>query len=245
MKVLAVIPHYRHPTTIAQVVQAIQTMEVDCLVVDDGSADESMDVLAELACKTGVQILYRTENGGKGAAVKEGIHYAVKHGYTHVLQVDADAQHQLQDAKRLLDAARHNPSAVICAEPVYGEDAPKSRLYGRKITNFWLVINTLSFDIHDGMCGFRVYPLSKILAALTQYPMGNRMDFDIDILMGLHRLQCPFVWIKTPVFYSHDGVSHFHAFKDNLLISKMHSKWFFNMLVNLPRLLHRKCKRQK
>ena len=68
-------------------------------------------------------------------------------------KVDADGQHNLIDALSMQQNAQ-NPTALICGKPIYGDDAPKSRLYGRKITDFWNAIHTLSLDIKDGMCGF-------------------------------------------------------------------------------------------
>ena len=73
--------------------------------------------------------------------------YAEQHGYTHVLQVDADGQHNLADTPKLLEAAAEHPEAVICGWPQYGSDAPKARLYGRKITDFWNILHTGSRDI--------------------------------------------------------------------------------------------------
>ncbi len=239
MKLLVVIPHYNHPKTIGVVVQAMRDMAIDCLIVDDGSDAAAKKTLAHLASPD-VQIVYRAHNGGKGAAVKEGVRYAQAHGYSHVLQIDADAQHQLSDARKLIAAAHHAPHATICAEPIYGADAPKSRLYGRKLTNFWLVINTLSFAIKDGMCGFRIYPVAATFEVIEQDRVGDYMDFDAELLVRLHRRDCPFVWVPTPVHYAPDGVSHFRAWQDNVLISKMHARLFFNMLGQLPYLLKKR-----
>lgn len=239
MKLLAVIPHYNHPKTIGVVARAMGKMNIDCLIVDDGSDAASKTALVGLAAE-GFSVIYRGKNGGKGAAVKEGIRYAYQHGYSHVLQVDADAQHQLSDAQKLIEAAIKMPHAIVCAKPVYGADAPKSRLYGRKITNFWLVINTLSFDIKDGMCGFRIYPVMATFDVIENEYVGDFMDFDAELLVRLHRHDYPFVWVPTPVAYAQDGVSHFRPWQDNVLISKMHARLFFNMLGQLPRWLKKR-----
>jgi glycosyltransferase involved in cell wall biosynthesis len=239
VKLLAVIPHYNHPTTIGVVANAMREMNIDCLIVDDGSDAVSQMALENLE-KEGFQVLYRPKNGGKGAAVKDGIRYAKQHNYSHVLQVDADAQHQLSDSQKLLASAQAHPEATICAEPIYGADAPKSRLYGRKLTNFWLAINTLSLNMKDGMCGFRIYPVNITYTVIENERVGNFMDFDVEILVRLHRHDCPVIWVPTPVQYAQDGVSHFRPWKDNLLISKMHTRLFFSMLGQLPRLLKKR-----
>ena len=142
MKVLALIPHYNHLHTVGKVAQSMLGYGIDCLIVDDGSDETIRTQLRELL-QPGIEIIYRASNGGKGAAVKDGIKYAAVHGYTHILQVDADAQHCLEDTQKLITAAEAQPHAVICGRPVYNDDTPKARLYGRKITNFWLAVNTL------------------------------------------------------------------------------------------------------
>lgn len=230
MKTLALIPHYNHSGTVAAVAAAMRGFGLDVLIVDDGSGPEAQAVLDTLAAEPGIRVLRQPCNRGKGAAVKTGLHHAASTGYSHVLQVDADAQHCLDDTARLLEAAAHNPAAVVCGWPQYGSDAPKSRLYGRKITDFWNRIHTASGDIKDGMCGFRIYPADAALAVVCEEYTGERMDFDTEILVRLHWRGTPLVWIKTPVRYTEGGVSHFRAWADNVLISKMHARLFCTML---------------
>ena len=63
----------------------------------------------------------------------------------------------------------------------------------------WL--ETLSFDIVDSMCGFRVYPLAPTLALLDRQRLGPRMDFDTEILVRLHWRDVPMRWLPTRVSY--------------------------------------------
>ena len=172
MRTLALIPHYNHPTTIARVAQTMHGFGLDVLIVDDGSREECKPVLQALV-SDGIHVLYRPINGGKGAAVKTGLKYAEENGYSHVLQVDADGQHHLDDTPKLLAAAEQNPEAVVCGWPQYGGDAPKARLYGRKITDFWNMLHTWSCDIKDGMCGFRLYPLPPRFLSSAKKPLAT------------------------------------------------------------------------
>lgn len=233
IKPVVIIPHYNHSTTIGKVVEALQAFELPVLIVDDGSSKEHQQRLRLLAENDGVMLVFCPQNGGKGAAVKTALQAAFARGFSHAVQVDADGQHHLADVAKMLEAAEQNPNAVICGSPVYGDDAPKSRLYGRKITNFWLAINTLSLDIKDGMCGFRLYPLAATTAILQQQKLGDRMDFDIELLVHCHWRKMPFIWIDTPVKYEPQGISHFRGWADNWLISKMHARLFFQMLGRL------------
>lgn len=229
-KVLAVIPHYNHSGTIGNVVQQFLAMGLPVLVIDDGSDKAHQATLETLQQQENVSVYFRPQNGGKGAAMKSGFEQAIKMGFDYIVQADADGQHNLADVKTMLQKIQENPTALICGKPIYGEDAPKSRLYGRKITDFWNAIHTHSLDIKDAMCGFRLYPLKSLQNILENEPLGERMDFDIEILIKAHWYQIPFVWVETPVRYEQNGISHFRAWKDNWLISKMHSKLFFGML---------------
>ncbi|MCQ9123686.1 glycosyltransferase family 2 protein [Rodentibacter caecimuris] len=230
-KVLAVIPHYNHSGTICNVVKQFLDLGLPVLVVDDGSTVEQQATLQTLQNRQDVSVYFRSQNGGKGAAMKSGFKYAVEMGFDYVVQADADGQHDLADVKIMLEKMQKNPTALICGRPIYSDDAPKSRLYGRKITDFWNVIHTHSFDIKDGMCGFRLYPLKTLQNLLKNEPLGDRMDFDIEILIKAHWYQIPLIWVDTSVHYEQGGVSHFRAWADNWLISKMHTKLFFGMLA--------------
>ena len=168
-----------------------------------------------------------------------GMRRARTDGYTHVLQVDADGQHDLTAAAGFLDAAQKKPEALICGYPVYDASAPLARKKGREVSNLWVKINGLSGAVKDSLCGFRVYPLSTMVK-LFDARMGLRMDFDVEVLVRLLWLDTPVINRPVGVTYPADGISHFHAFADNVRISCVHTRLFFGMLVRLPELLRRK-----
>lgn len=227
---IAIIPHYNHSGTVGAVASKLMELGLPVLIVDDGSATDQVAELKRLESELSLQIYYCPQNSGKGAAMKIGFQEAFKQGFSHALQVDADGQHNLSDSLIMLEQARKQPNAVVCGKPVYGEDAPKARLYGRKITNFWIAVNTLSMDIPDGMCGFRIYPLQETVKLLENEFIGERMDFDIEIIVKLHWQQLPMIWVDTPVKYEQGGISHFRGWADNWVISKMHTKLFWLMV---------------
>jgi hypothetical protein len=185
-----------------------------------------------------IRLIRRGKNGGKGAAVKQALRLAQELGFTHAVQVDADGQHDLAALPRLLEASKREPGAVICADPVFGADAPLARRRWRRLTNFWMAVNTLSLAVADGMCGLRVYPLAAVLPLLG--PTGDRMEFDPEILVRLAWAGLPLRFLPAAVRYPADGSSGFRAFEDNVRISWMHTRLFFGMLARSPRLLLRK-----
>lgn len=222
------VPFYNHPQNIKALITALKTYELPVVVVDDGSDEASKQILAELERTEGILLLTRAQNGGKGIAMKDGFKFALERGFSHVLQIDADFQHDAALIGEFLRQSEAHPQSIVCANPIYGEDAPKSRVHGRKITNFWVAINTLSLGIKDAMCGFRVYPLEQLKKAAAK-SKTNRMEFDIEILVNAARQGVDMRWIDTYVRYEKGGVSHFKMVRDNALISLMHAKCFFSL----------------
>lgn len=239
MKPVVVIPVFNHEHAIGAVVDQVQKHHLPVLLVDDGSKPECGAVLKDLAKREGVTLVTREQNGGKGAAVMSGLHEAVKLGYSHAVQIDADGQHALGDLPKFLETAQQNPDALITGWPQYDESVPKGRLYGRYITHVWIWINTISFAIRDSMCGFRVYPLDRAMKAIVP-GIGKRMDFDPEIAVRMVWQGAKVVNLPTKVTYPTDGVSHFDVLWDNVRISGMHTRLFFGMLLRLPMLLWRK-----
>ncbi|RYY48626.1 MAG: glycosyltransferase family 2 protein [Comamonadaceae bacterium] len=239
---VVVVPVYDHPRTIAAVVAQVRSHGLRCILVDDGSGAECAAVLDALVqAQAGAVVLVRLPtNQGKGAAMVAGFRAAAARRHTHVLQIDADGQHAAGDIPLFIAQARRHPDAVIAGCPVYDASVPRGRLYGRYATHVWVWINTLSFDIRDSMCGFRLYPLASLLPLLDAARIGRRMDFDSDVIVRLHWRGVPVVNQPTRVTYPLDGVSHFRMWRDNVRISAMHTRLFFGMLLRAPVLLWRK-----
>ncbi len=241
-KPVAVVPCYNHPQTIGHMVESLRARGLHVVVVDDGCEPGCARVLDELATQqgAGMSLVRLPLNQGKGGAMMAGLRLALALGYSHALQIDADGQHDVDDLDKFLAAAARQPDAVICGVPVYDASVPKGRLYGRYLTHVWVWINTLSLDIRDSMCGYRVYPLQPAVSLIDQVCLGRRMDFDPELLVRLHWRAVPLVSLPTKVSYPLDGVSHFKMLQDNVLISRMHARLFLGMLLRLPQLLWRK-----
>lgn len=233
---LALVPVYNHPDTIAAVVKDLRAMHLPVLIVDDGS-DEKTRAACDALAGVAVTVLHRAQNGGKGAAMMTGFKRAARDGYTHVLQIDADGQHDRSAVSRFIQLAHKFPNHLICGYPVYDSSVPKARLWGRKITNFWVAVNSLSLSFEDAICGMRVYPIEAVTEVLENARIGERMEFDPEILV---RLLWAGVRVKNApvaVTYPKDGISHFRGLRDNLRISWMHAKLCTMMLTRLPIIL--------
>lgn len=243
MDTCVVIPIYNHKDTIEEVVKGLSPLGLACLVVDDGSDAATRTVLDALPARyPWVEVVHRAQNGGRGAALRDGYRAAAERGFSHALQIDADGQHDFAAIPRITELARAHPDAIVTGVPVFDASAPAARRIGRKLTTFWVRINTLSSTIQDAMCGFRVYPLGPIMQLSRRASFGSRMEFDPEILVRAVWAGVPVVSMPTNVTYPSDGVSHFKMWRDNVRISWMHTRLFFGMLWRAPLLLARRLR---
>jgi glycosyltransferase involved in cell wall biosynthesis len=241
MKTCIIIPVYNHEHAIPYVISRLKDYGIPCLLVNDGSSVACSKVLEDCAIQESswLTLLNRAENSGKGAAVIDGFNTAKRLGYTHAIQIDADGQHNINDIPHFLEVSRQNPAAMILGKPIFDESVPKVRLYGRLLTNLCIVINTLSLAIADGLCGFRLYPLAAVDQLISATQIGQRMDYDVDIVVRLYWQGVEAINIPTAVHYPYDGVSHFRLWRDNVMISRTHIRLFLGMLTRIPQLLSR------
>jgi glycosyltransferase involved in cell wall biosynthesis len=241
MNICALIPFYNHPDAIGYVVNRLSAFNLHIIIVDDGSDERSKLSLKPLLSLPNVTVVTREINGGKGAAVIAGMREALNRGYVYALQVDADGQHDLDKIPELLKLSNQYPGKIISGMPVYDDSVPTNRKLWRYATHILVWIHTLSFEIRDSMCGFRIYPLEKTLNVINSMNnFGQRMDFDIEILVRSFWADLHIVQLPVSVRYPIDGVSHFQLFNDNFLIAKLHIRLFFGMLLNSPKLLLRR-----
>lgn len=231
-----VVPVFNHGEQAAALVHELARFDLPAFLVNDGSDAASAALLHGLeACYGRVHVIDHSENRGKGAAVLSGLRAARGGGFSHALQIDADGQHDTGDIPRFLALAEANPDAVIAGCPEFDASVPRGRLIARYITHVWVWIETLSFTIRDSMCGFRVYPLAPVMRIADRVRLGQRMDFDPEILVRLYWDGLRIIPVPTRVAYPAGSRSHFRLWHDNCLISWMHTRLVFGMLWRVLR----------
>jgi predicted LPLAT superfamily acyltransferase/glycosyltransferase involved in cell wall biosynthesis len=241
----AVIPSRNHYRDIGDIVAVLQKSGLSVYVIDDGSDEPARSVLDQLDDpQNGVFVFRNHESRGKGGAVCQGLRMAVEAGFSHALQIDADGQHDLGALQRFISLANENPEAIISGRPIFGPSSPTGRRFARWLTHFWVWIETLSFQIVDSMCGFRVYPLEPVMRLLTEERVGRHMDFDIEILVRMFWRGVPIVQEPVVVRYPEGNTSNFETIADNWRITCMHTRLVLTMLVRLPRILRNRLLRK-
>ncbi len=237
-KYAVIIPCYNHAQAIPSVLNRLEQFKLTTFVVDDGNSTEQKELLKDNVAKYAfASLISLDKNEGKGGAVFHGAEMAMAQGFTHIIQLDADGQHKIEDLPKLISLSEQYPQDLISAMPQYDESVPKSRLYGRYITHFWVWIETLSLNIKDSMCGFRIYPNATFLSCFKEELPGKRMDFDIEIMVRMYWRGTKCHFMESPVTYPLDGISNFDVLKDNLAISRMHTKLCLMMPYRMYRLM--------
>ncbi|MCH2187954.1 glycosyltransferase family 2 protein [Myxococcota bacterium] len=201
-------------------VDSLVRYELPCIIVDDGSHKATRRELDRIISRyEWVEVVHHEVNRGRGAALRTLYQSAADRGYTHVVQLDADGQHESSDVPRFLDAAKQDPAALILGAPVFDDSAPFHRLYGRKLSQVIVWFETLSLSVRDPLCGFRCIPLGPALEVLEGVRSGDRMDFDPELIIRMVRSGSRVVNLPTQVIYPVHGISHFRMFSDNVKIA--------------------------
>lgn len=243
---LVLIPSYNPGDRGIETVRAARAHWAPVWVVVDGSTDDSVASLSALAqSDSQVRVLVRARNGGKGAALFDGLLEAQRAGFTHVLTMDSDEQHPAQRIPQFMAASVASPRAMVLGVPVFDATAPKIRVQGRRISNWVANVETLGAGIQDSLFGFRVYPIAPLIAVMRRTRWMRRFDFDAEAVVRLCWRGVPMLNLPAPVRYftaDEGGVSHFRYWRDNVLLTAMHARLFAGFLMRLPVLVARRLR---
>lgn len=227
---LVVIPSYNSGPRLLETVRAAQAEWAAVSVVVDGSTDGSAAALVETS---GLRVIRRARNGGKGAAVLDALQ-AAPAGFTHALVMDADGQHPASCIREFMMVSEACPDAMVLGVPQFGPDAPAIRVGGRRISNWLARLETGGESIGDSLFGFRVYPIGKLLPIMQRSCRMRRFDFDPEAAVRLSWAGVPAINLPVPVRYmrpKQGGVSHFRYGRDNLLLARMHARLIIEALA--------------
>lgn len=241
---LVLIPSYNPGPKVDDTVAQARRFWNPVWVVVDGSTDGSPARLrAMAAADPGLRVIELAGNRGKGGAVLEGLRAAAAEGFTHVLTMDSDGQHPADHIPEFMAVSAANPGCMVLGKPVFDAAAPQLRVKGREISNWWANLETLWEGIGDSLFGFRVYPIAPLEKIMRGQRWMRRFDFDPEAVVRLAWAGVRPLNLPAPVRYfrsDEGGVSHFRYFRDNRLLTWMHTRLFFGFVLRLPALVFRK-----
>jgi glycosyltransferase involved in cell wall biosynthesis len=243
---MVLIPSYNTGAKVFETVRAARSQWNPVWVVVDGSTDGTAEALSRMAeGDSGLRVLVLPENRGKGSAVLHGLRQAEAQGFTHALTMDSDGQHPADLIQRFQRISQDNPDALVLGVPVFAADAPRLRVGGRKISNWWANLETLWGGIGDSLFGFRVYPIAALRAAMETNRWMRRFDFDPEAAVRLCWKGLRPINVPAPVRYfrpEEGGVSHFNYYRDNVLLTWMHMRLMLGFVARLPLLTWRRMR---
>lgn len=227
-------PTYNNAGTVLDVLRRCAALELPIIVVNDGSTDDTADVLSRFGDEyDAVTVLTHERNRGKGIALQTAFAAAAKAGHSHGVTIDTDGQLDPEDIPAMLEAAAANPTALIVGHRNdRAADYPSRSRIGRRLSNLAIRLES-GRRIADCQCGLRVYPLR--LFEVVTCRMG-RFAFEAEIITRAAWAGCDIISVPVACryFQGEQRVSHFRPWLDSLHGVLLHMLLLMRSLVPLP-----------
>ena len=243
---VVLIPSFNSGRKLIETVREARHYWAPVWIVIDGSTDGSEEPVKTLAATDPELCVFVLPfNQGKGAAILYGLRMAEAAGFTHALTMDADGQHPASLIQRFIAESQAEPDALVLGKPIFDDSAPRIRILGRRLSNWWAGLETLWVAKFDSLFGFRVYPIAGLRQIMETSRWMRRFDFDAEAAVRLSWSGCKLVNLPAPVRYftrREGGVSHFNYVRDNLLLGWMHARLVGCLIRHLPFILAQRLK---
>jgi glycosyltransferase involved in cell wall biosynthesis len=220
-KVCILIPAYNAQETLGSVLKKIEPLQMDTIVVNDGSSDETKRV----ALENEVQLLEHPLNLGKGAALRTGFQYLLQKDYQAVITLDADGQHDPSEIPSLLKIFQSvKPDILIASRAAeFGKMTFLRRFWNR--LGVKAVARLCHSDITDSQSGFRLIR-TRVLKEVNF--STSRFETELELLIkackkGFSVLSVPIDTQKV----DGTGSSHFRPVVDTWMVCKLFLRSLF------------------
>ena len=210
---LVILAAWNESDMIGRLVGDLRDMNLNVLVVDDGSTDNT----AEVAKEAGAEVLQHKTNLGKGQALADGYRYAAAEGYDAIVTMDADGQHDPQDVPRFFDAYDRTGIPVLIGNRIRDrEHMPRIRRITNRLMSHMLNRKMEQY-VADTQNGFRLYQTDVVLMVI---PETKGFAAESEILLTLDEIDIRMGSIPISAHY-HGEKSHIRPIHDTALFFKM------------------------
>ena len=234
-----IVPTYNNHKTLKKVLDSILDFTPNIIIVNDGSTDETSEILKQYSQLTQI---HHPKNLGKGRALRNGFRKAIEQKFEYAITIDSDGQHFASDIPNFIAEIQKEPnSLLIGSRNMTQENVPKKSSFGNKFSNFWFKFET-GIKLEDTQSGFRLYPLKLI----PKQFYTNKFEFEIEVIVrsawkGIVVKNIPIQVLYDPA----ERVSHFRPFQDFTRISILNTVLVLNALLYIkPRDFFRKAKKK-
>jgi len=175
---------------------------VELIFVDDGSKDDTVNLLKQLQHKHEQITFIRLDaNKGKGEAVRQGIIKAKSEGYEYIGYLDADLSTSLEDFYELYLLARDNLLDIVLGSRIQKIDTKIERSFTRHIigrTLATIIDNRFKLGIYDTQCGAKIFNRS-ILNEIIEEPYKTKWFFDVEIIRRINQKNNSYRAMEIPL----------------------------------------------
>ena len=208
MKPIILIPTYNESIAIVELLNSLTALhnqrDFDVLVLDDNSPDKTADIVDNLSLPW-VKVLRRPGKAGLGAAYRAGFAEVISSDrYTHVVTMDADGSHRVEDLPSMLDALHSSDlSITLGTRWIKGGSVvnwPISRQLLSKAGTAYARI-ALRIPLHDLTGGFRVYSVALLRKLNLTQMTATGYCFQIEMAMasdlaGASKVEVPITFVE-------------------------------------------------
>src|SRR3989338_9852394 len=200
MRILTIVPCYNAERYVGEVIKSTKKFNKNILVVDDGSTDNSYNILKKIK---GIHIIQHSRNKGKGAALKAGFGYALKNNFDAVITIDADGQHKPEDIPNFL--MNFNDADIILGNRMNNiGNMPLVRILANIISSY-IISRICEQQINDSQSGYRLIK-KEILKSIDLERDDYHMETELLLKAAKKGYKIGEVPIK--VIYGGEGMSH-------------------------------------
>lgn len=201
---LVVIPTFNERENIAAMIHALKNLPEppDILIVDDNSPDGTARIVMGLIeTIDGLYLLRRSHKTGLGGAYKAGFAFAMQHGWSYIVQMDADFSHNPQDVPKLIKACKGGADVAIGSRYTRGgriEGWPWKRWLLSRGAN-WLAQVLLRCRIQDMTAGFKCFH-RKALQSLDWSQITSE-GYIFQVEMNYHLKKQKSIIVQVPICF--------------------------------------------
>ena len=228
-KVIVIIPALNPDEKLIKLVEELRDNNYDVIVINDGSISKCDIIFNKLK---DAKVLYHDENLGKGASIKTGLKYVKNNNDDEyiIVTMDADGQHTVKDAKRLVIYVENNMDSLALGSRTLDKTAPLKSRIGNMITRNIFKLST-GVKIYDTQTGLRCFS-NKMINKMISID-GNRYEYEINVLLKCAKDGTPIkeIDIKT-IYIDNNKYSHFNALTDSFRIYKSIIKFSLSSIIS-------------